>query len=278
MTAGLLQHLRPDNVVFLVKPGFQLNQHRHLLAILRRLGQRGDDRGIPADTVQRLLDCKDIGILCGALDKLHHRVKALVRVMQKNVSLPDIRKDIVVIHQFRNRRRGVFRNLVLFESLQTVQLHQERQIQRSRDVENILFPDAEFRLQNFQQPLVDLILHLQADDLAPLALFQLFLDFLQKIRRILLVDGQIRVSHDTVRMGTDNVVAEEQLSDIPLNNFFQQDHGDSLPFRRRKRNKARKHRGNLHGCKFQLDLCLFGIFVRSFFSLFLCHTFFRFRA
>ena len=39
MAACFLELLRPDNIVFLVKTGFQLNENRHLLAILGGLCQ-----------------------------------------------------------------------------------------------------------------------------------------------------------------------------------------------------------------------------------------------
>ena len=33
VAAGFFQHLRPENIVFLVKTGFQLNQNRHLFPL-----------------------------------------------------------------------------------------------------------------------------------------------------------------------------------------------------------------------------------------------------
>ena len=44
MTSRLLQLFRPDNIVLLVKPGLQLDQHGYLLAVLRGLRERSDNR------------------------------------------------------------------------------------------------------------------------------------------------------------------------------------------------------------------------------------------
>ena len=43
MTACLFQHFCPDNIVFLIKTCFQLDQHRNLFAVFCRLCQRCND-------------------------------------------------------------------------------------------------------------------------------------------------------------------------------------------------------------------------------------------
>ena len=74
--------------------------------------------------------------------------------------------------------------------------------------------------QDRQQLFVNFLLHLQADDLTPLPLLQLFLDFLQQIFRLILIDTQVSIAHDTVRISTKHVIVQEQLLDIPLDNLF----------------------------------------------------------
>ena len=96
--------------------------------------------------------------------------------MQQNISFSDIRKNIIVIHQRRNRRRCIFRNLILVKTVKPVHLHQERQIERSRNPEQIILVDIELLFQHLQEPFIHLIFHFQPDHLAPLAFFQLFLD------------------------------------------------------------------------------------------------------
>ena len=54
--ADVFQPLRPADVVLLVEPGLQLDQHRHLLAALGGLGQQPGDAGVAAGPVERELD------------------------------------------------------------------------------------------------------------------------------------------------------------------------------------------------------------------------------
>ena len=58
-----------------------------------------------------LLDGKDFRISCCTADKINDRVKALVWMVEQDIAFADIGEDIVLIHQFRNRLRCVFRSL-----------------------------------------------------------------------------------------------------------------------------------------------------------------------
>ena len=111
MAACFLKFLRPDDVVLLIKSGFQLHKYRYLFSVLRRCRQSCDDRGISADTVKSLLDRQHLRISCRASHKIHNRIKGLVRMHQENITFPDIREDIIIIHQCRNRLRRIFRCL-----------------------------------------------------------------------------------------------------------------------------------------------------------------------
>ena len=43
VAAGFFEFACPDDIVFFVKPRFQLDEDRHLLAVFRGLRERGDD-------------------------------------------------------------------------------------------------------------------------------------------------------------------------------------------------------------------------------------------
>ena len=83
----LLERLRPGDVRLFVAPRFELDQRHDLLAALGRPDQRSDDgthrtRG----PVERLLDCKDIGILGRLVDeRLGGGGKGVVGVMDEDV-------------------------------------------------------------------------------------------------------------------------------------------------------------------------------------------------
>ena len=81
MAACLFQHSRPDNIILFIETGFQFHQNRDLLTVLRRLCQCRYDRRIAADTIQRLLDGQYFRVSRRLTDEIHHRRKALERMM-----------------------------------------------------------------------------------------------------------------------------------------------------------------------------------------------------
>ena len=87
-----------------------------------------------------------------------------------------------------------------------VQFHQKGQIKRSADPIDIILFYRKLLLQNFQKLRLHFILYLQTDDLSPLTLLQLLLNLLEQICRIVLVNRQIRIPHDPVRVRTDDIV------------------------------------------------------------------------
>ena len=127
--------------------------------------------------------------------------------MQEHITLPDHLENIFVILKCRHCCRFVFRFLELVVSVNTINLHQHGQIQRSVDKKDIISMNLKLHFQNIQESRIHLIFHFQADHLSPLALFQLFLDLNQKILCFILVNRKIRITHDPVRMGTDHIIA-----------------------------------------------------------------------
>ena len=207
MTACFFQHFGPDDIVFLVKTCFQLHKNRNLLAVFCCLSQRCNDGGIAADTIQCLLDCQYIRIFCRLAHKIHHRIKAHIWMMQEHIPFPDHLENVFIILKCRYCCRFVLRLLELIISIDTINLHQHGQIQRSVDKKDVISVNLKFHFQNIQKPRVHLIFHFQTDHFAPLTLFQLFLDLHQKILRLILIDGKICITHDPVRMCTDHIVA-----------------------------------------------------------------------
>ena len=170
MTARLLQLLGPVDVVLLIKTRLQLHQNRHLLAVVRRLGQRRHNGRVAADAVQRLLDGQHLRVTGRAAHKPHHRVKALVGMVQENVPFADVGENIVLIHQRGHRLGGIPGRFEMVKSPQPVHLHQEGQIQGAVNVENVLAVDGQLFFQDLQQAFIHARLDFQTDRLAPLAL------------------------------------------------------------------------------------------------------------
>ncbi|CDA05912.1 unknown [Blautia sp. CAG:257] len=251
VTAGLFQHFCPYNIIFLIKPGLQLHQNSNLLAVFRRLRQSRNDRRISADTIKRLLDGKDSRIFCSLPYKVHHRIKAHVRMMQENIAFTDHFKNIFVGLELRNRCRYILAGFIFFKAFQPIDLHKHSKIQRSRYAENILVSDIKLCFQDLKKTLIHFFFCFQTDNLSPLTFLQLFLDFHQKILRLVLINRKICVSHDPVRMGAYHIIAEKQLADISLNNLFQKDHSSDSLFTGRDLDHSWQYRGNLNCSKFQ---------------------------
>ena len=147
MASRFLQLLRPDNIILLIKPGFQFYQHRHLLPILRRLLQSCHNRGIAADTIKRLLDSQHIRIFGRLPDKPHHRFECLIRMMHQDISLPDPGKHIRSLRQLRNRLRLQITVLLqMVNPIHTIHFHKKCQIQRTIDRIDILLLDRQLVL------------------------------------------------------------------------------------------------------------------------------------
>ena len=106
MTARLFKLCCPLNVVFLVKSRLEFNKNSYLFAVFSSLDKSRNNRRISADTVQGLLDGKNIRIGCRLFDKINHNIKAFIRMMHKSVLFTDSLKNIIITAEFRRRIYG----------------------------------------------------------------------------------------------------------------------------------------------------------------------------
>ena len=67
--AEILEPARPGDVVRLVEPRLELDEHRDLLAALRRLDERVDDRRVARRAIERQLDREHVVVFGGRLEK-----------------------------------------------------------------------------------------------------------------------------------------------------------------------------------------------------------------
>ena len=150
-------------------------------------------------------------------------------MVQEDVPLADFVEDPAARRQLGHRLGRILRSLQMVKTLQAVHLHQYGQIQGPVYDVQIVFLDMELILQNPQQPPVAVGRHLQPNGLAPLALLQLLLDFLQKVCRLVLLNGKVGITHYSKRISTHNVIVQEQLMHVPLDDLLQEDHLAHLP-------------------------------------------------
>ena len=225
VAARMLKLTRPDNVIFLVETGFEFDQDCNLLAVFSRLCQGSDDGRIAAHTVESLFDGQDLGVTCGLGNKVDDRLEGLVGVMHENIALADLFENITSGRQTRDLLRlGIAGFPQPLESVQTIQLHQESQIKRSIDLEDLFICHFEFLLQEVEEPGIHAVCHLQTDGIAPLSLFELLLDFFEKIGCVVLIDRQVRISGDTVRIGAHDIVIKEEAVKMMADDLLKEDH------------------------------------------------------
>ena len=248
MASGFFQFLRPDDIVFLIKPSLQLHQRSDLFSILRCLCQRCDDWRIAAYPVKCLLDGQNLRIPCGRFDKINHRLETHVRMVQENILLPYIGKDVIIILQSRHFRGLVSGYFKILKPRKPVNLHQEGKIHGTRNIENIILPDLQLFLQDIQKLRGDSVLHLQADNLPPLSFLQLLFDLHQKIGSLVLINSQLRVPHNAVGIGTYHLIPQEELLHVSLDDLLQENQR-FLSALFRKLDKAGKDGGHLYSGK-----------------------------
>ncbi len=126
--------------------------------------------------------------------------------MQQDISFSYLCKNILARHDPGYRLGGIGAETKLVMPFNVIHLHEKGQIQRAGDAIDRLLHNVKLVFQNSHQPRIDLLIYLQANDLAPLPFLQLFLNLREQILCLILVDGQICIPHDPVRTGTDHVI------------------------------------------------------------------------
>ena len=80
--------------------------------------------------------------------------------------------------------------------------------------------DPKFLLEDLEKVFVNAVLDFQTDRLTPLSALQLFLNLHQKIGCLILLDGEVGITHDTVWIGTQYLVIHKQPVYVSLNDLF----------------------------------------------------------
>ena len=184
---------------------------------------------------------------------------------QESIALPDLCKNITACRQLRNLlRRKITMLMKVFKAFHLPHLGKIGQIQRAVNPEHLLLIQPQLFLQNLNKSRVCSRLNLQSDGFSVSSLLQRFLDLLQKILCLILINVHIGITHDAERCRAYHVVALEELSDVVTNDRLQKDHANRHMAvllcpgadRRilRKPDQTGKNRRNLNGCKFKIFL------------------------
>ena len=168
------------DVVFFVKAGFQLYQNCYLFAVFRRFNQRSDDRRVAADTIQGLLNSKNIFVRGSLSDEIYHRLEGFIRVVNHPVFLlNDVKKIVAVgkvgarIHRHhRCKAHGL-------ELALGSELAKEGQVDGTRCFVNLIVLHLQGIAEKFLGLLVALLQQLQANGATVLPLFDGLFNLLQ---------------------------------------------------------------------------------------------------
>jgi len=207
--ARLLEFAGPLDVVGLVEAGHELDQRRHLLARERGVDERAHDGRIAARAVERLLDREHLGIARRLLDELHHRRERVVGMMQHQVPFADRVEDPLARRERRAVRRHKRRILQVRPVDHLVETHQAEQVERPLQPDRLLLAEREVPAQLRAQRRIHAFLDFEPHGRAAPQVAQLFLDLLEQVLRLLVVDVEVAVARDAERVGVAHDVAGE---------------------------------------------------------------------
>jgi hypothetical protein len=224
--AHLFQHAGPPDVAGFVEAGAQLDQHRHLLAVLGGLQQRADHRRVAADAIQRLLDGQHLRVTRGRPQELDDGLERVVGVVHEDVPGADGVEHVSRLGQLPERLRDkgpVGRELQLVPFHGVVDLPQRAQAERALHDEQV----GSARLQVLEEQLahagrhvlVDRHLHHRAELPAPDAL----LHRLEQVVGLDLLDLDVRVAHHAERVRRDDLHAREERRQVRLDHLLDPD-------------------------------------------------------
>ena len=91
--AGRFQPFGPRDVVALVEARLELDEHRHLLALLGSLDEQVDERRVLPDAIERHLDRHHLGILDGGPQERFDGGERVERVVDQIVLVANLVED-----------------------------------------------------------------------------------------------------------------------------------------------------------------------------------------
>ena len=181
-----------------------------------------DDRRVGAGAIERLLDGQHVGIVGRLGDELDHVLERLVGVLEQHVALGDDAEDVLVLLQRRNDLRRERLVLVLAQILPRTDRREVGQVQRPLEHVDVVRLQAQRRAQEVDHLGGRVVRDLQPDGAAALAPAQLFLNRLQEVVGLVLVDRKIEVAGHAKGAATEHPEAGEQLARVQGDEVLQQ--------------------------------------------------------
>src|SRR6185312_11177470 len=219
-----LQRPRPFDITLLIEACLQFHEHGHLFAVFNGIEQRFDDRGLAPYPIERHLDGEHIGVSSGFAEQIDYRLKGIVGMMQKAVTVPHHRKNV-----FFRLGREILRDVWLEGRVQQIgpfeqrQLTQAREVDRSANPEYIHRIDPEIFDQGGEHPVRNSAARLKPDRLAKTAAPDGLFHGFEKIVAFELLDGHLGIARDVKRMRFHDFETREQAVEIRRDQVFNPD-------------------------------------------------------
>ena len=238
-------HAGPLDIRGLVETSLQFNHSRDLLPVPRRRDQCLHNRGIRAGAVERLLDRQHMRILRRLRQKIHDRLEAVIRMVQQDVALPNVEKQVRLGIQ-RNHRA---RREALVAKVWTVQLkrqwHETREVERTINAEYIFLLKVENLKQPAQHMLGTILFDLEPHGRTALDFAKLLFNRVQQIAGLFLIHIKVAITSHTEKVRPLHLHPTEERLHMSLDDVSQKNIVVAIHLRR-KWHQPRKDARRLH--------------------------------
>ena len=201
MHAGAFELAGPHDVRVLIEPRFDLDEREDLLAGVRSVNQRVDDRRIAGRAVQRLLDGEHLRV-GGRLgeERLHGSREGIVGMVQQDVALADGGENVLRMAGFDFRNLPVGdrdeRAVLEIRAVDGLQFEQNRHVQRGGKTVDLVGADAQLVGEQLGEERACRVGDLEADRRSKAAAQQFFLHRVEQVFGVVFLDVDILVSGD----------------------------------------------------------------------------------
>ena len=191
---GVFQLLCPIHIGRFVKARHQFHHHSYLLAGQRGSHQRAHQIGMAAGAIDGHFDGHHIRIDRGFADKLHHRLKRLVRMVQQNIFIARRIEYRIAFTQTLGHTGGIGFEFQIGARHHIGHGHQAHQVYRALHLIKLALPQFEVAEQKVADMLGAGVGHFQAHTVAVFAVVQFALNGGAQVFQVFLIHNQVAVA------------------------------------------------------------------------------------
>ncbi len=199
-----LELARKCDVRVLVEARLEFDEREHLLAGVRGVDERVDDRRVARRAVERLLDREHLRVgCCLREERLHRSGERVVRVVQQDVALADRREDVLRtarldLCDLAVRRRHERAELEV-RPVDAAELEQHGRVERGGQAVDLLRRHAHLVGEQLREERRGLVRDLQADRRPEAAAQQLLFNRVEQVLGVVFLDLDVLVARHAER-------------------------------------------------------------------------------